>query len=147
MLLQPCNCMTLWTGDPEALLSMGFSRQEHWSGLPCYPQGIFPIQGLNLHLSCLGRQVLYHQWHQWMHSHDYPRKLPGFLDSLINRNLQEAWQEVYTSVYWASRCSGGQWERVAGALAHAHVCPGAALQQRMPVSFPSERPHILIPKG
>ena len=34
-------------------LSMGFSRQEYWSGLPCAPQGIFPTQGLKppiLHL-------------------------------------------------------------------------------------------------
>ena len=35
----------------EAPLSMGFSRQEYWSGLPCPPpQGIFPTQGSNLHL-------------------------------------------------------------------------------------------------
>ena len=26
---------TLWTVARQALLSMGFSRQEHWSGLPC----------------------------------------------------------------------------------------------------------------
>ena len=64
--------------------------------------------------------------------HDYPRKLPGFLDTLINSNLQEAWKEIYTRIYWDSCCSGGQWEQVAGALAHAHVFPGAALQQRVP---------------
>ena len=29
------------------LLSMGFSRQEYWSGLPCPSKGIFPTQGLN----------------------------------------------------------------------------------------------------
>ena len=28
---------TLWTIACEAPLSMGFSRQEHWSGLPCPP--------------------------------------------------------------------------------------------------------------
>ena len=28
---------TLWTVACQALLSMGFSRQEHWSGLPCPP--------------------------------------------------------------------------------------------------------------
>ena len=54
---------TLWTVSLQAPLSMGFSRQEHWSGLPCPPPGIFPTQGLNLHLtyvSCIGRWVLYH---------------------------------------------------------------------------------------
>ena len=30
---------TLWTIDHQAPLSMGFSRQEYWSGLPCPPPG------------------------------------------------------------------------------------------------------------
>ena len=30
---------TPWTVACQALLSMGFSRQEHWSGLPCPPPG------------------------------------------------------------------------------------------------------------
>ena len=34
---------TLWTVAYQALLSMGFSRQEYWSGLPCPPPGdLFP---------------------------------------------------------------------------------------------------------
>ena len=45
----------------RALLSMGFPRQESWSGLPFPSPGIFPTQGSNLHLLCLlhCRQVLY----------------------------------------------------------------------------------------
>ena len=31
----------------QASLSMGFSRQEHWSGLPCSSPGIFPTQEMN----------------------------------------------------------------------------------------------------
>ena len=34
--------MTLWTVAHQAPLSMGFSRQEYWSGLPCPPPGIEP---------------------------------------------------------------------------------------------------------
>ena len=30
-----CLFGTLWTAVHHALLSMGFSRQEYWSGLPC----------------------------------------------------------------------------------------------------------------
>ena len=41
---------TFWTVAHKALLSMGFSRQECWSGLLCLPPGIFPTEGLNLHL-------------------------------------------------------------------------------------------------
>ena len=33
---------TPWTVACQAPLSMGFSKQEYWSGLPCPPQGIFP---------------------------------------------------------------------------------------------------------
>ena len=34
----------------QASLSMGFSRQEYWNGLPCPPQKTFLTQGLNPHL-------------------------------------------------------------------------------------------------
>ena len=40
----------LWTVASQAPLSMGFSRQEYWSGLPFPFPGIFPTQGWNLHL-------------------------------------------------------------------------------------------------
>ena len=46
-------CVTPWTIARQAPLSMGFSRQEFWNGLPCPPPGIFPTQGSNpclLHL-------------------------------------------------------------------------------------------------
>ena len=44
---------------------MGFSRQEYWSGLPCPPPGDLPTPGIQpkSHVSCIGRQVLYHQRH------------------------------------------------------------------------------------
>ena len=35
-------CVTPWTVARQAPLSMGFSRQEHWSGLPCPPLGDLP---------------------------------------------------------------------------------------------------------
>ena len=36
---------TLWTVTCQAPLSMGFSRQEYWSGLPCPPPGDLPNSG------------------------------------------------------------------------------------------------------
>ena len=39
---------TLWTVAHQAPLSMGFSRQEYWSGLPCPPPGDLPDPGLKL---------------------------------------------------------------------------------------------------
>ena len=44
--------VTPWTVAHQAPLSMGFYRQEHRSGLPFPPLGIFLPQGLNLCLLC-----------------------------------------------------------------------------------------------
>ena len=38
-------CETLWTAACQAPQSMGFSRQEHWSGLLCPPPGDYPNPG------------------------------------------------------------------------------------------------------
>ena len=37
---------TLWTIALQAPPSMGFSRQEYWSGLPCPPPGDLPDPGI-----------------------------------------------------------------------------------------------------
>ena len=50
--------VTPWTVAHKAPLSMRFSRQEYWSGLPSLLLGIFPTQGLNSHL-LLFRWILY----------------------------------------------------------------------------------------
>ena len=38
--------VTLWTVAQQAPLSMGFSRQEYWNGLPCPPPGDLPNPGI-----------------------------------------------------------------------------------------------------
>ena len=43
---------TPWTVAHQAPLSMGFSRQEYWSGLPCPPPGDLPNPGLRTSVSC-----------------------------------------------------------------------------------------------
>ena len=43
------SCLTLsnpWTAAYQAPLSMGFSRQEYWSGLPCPPPEDLPNPGI-----------------------------------------------------------------------------------------------------
>ena len=37
---------TLWTVAQQVPLSMGFPRQECWSGLPCPPLGDLPNPGI-----------------------------------------------------------------------------------------------------
>ena len=54
---------TTWTGAHQALLSMGFSRQEYWGRCHFLLQEIFLTQGSNSGLlHC--RQTLYHVSHQ-----------------------------------------------------------------------------------
>ena len=38
--------VTLWTVARKTPLSMEFSRQEYWSGLPCSPSGDLPDPGI-----------------------------------------------------------------------------------------------------
>ena len=38
--------MTPWTTAHQAPLSMGFSRQEYWNGLPCPSPGELPDAGI-----------------------------------------------------------------------------------------------------
>ena len=45
----------------QAPLSMGFPREEYWSGLSCLSPGYIPNPGIKStsHVSCIGRYVLY----------------------------------------------------------------------------------------
>ena len=40
--LKKWKSLSPWTVAYQALLSIGFSRQEYWSVLPCPPRGVFP---------------------------------------------------------------------------------------------------------
>ena len=42
---QPLSCVQLWTVTHQALLFMGLSQQEYWSGLP-FPPGALPEPGI-----------------------------------------------------------------------------------------------------
>ena len=59
------NFATLWTVTHQAPLSMGFSRQEYWSGLSCPPPGDLPSPGIQPTslVSYIGRWILYHECH------------------------------------------------------------------------------------
>ena len=58
---------TPWTVAHQAPLSMGFSRQEYWSGLPCPPPGDLynpGIKSMSLAFHAMTRWVLHH-WATW----------------------------------------------------------------------------------
>ena len=60
-------CATLWTLARQAPLSMGFSRQEYWSGLPCPPPGDLPDPGIKLESPALQADSLpmSHEMNEW----------------------------------------------------------------------------------
>ena len=77
-----------WTVAFEAPLSMGFSKQEYWSGLPCPPPGFRPTD--RIHVSCISymdRHVLYH----WLHLG---------LDKKAIITIQEARIGTFLAVQW-----------------------------------------------
>ena len=47
------SCVTRWTVACQAPLSMGFPRQEHWSGLLFPPPGDLPNPGIEPRSSAL----------------------------------------------------------------------------------------------
>ena len=54
-----------WTAAHQAPLSLEFSGQDYWSGLPFSTPGDLPVPGIELlpHVSCvscIGKWVLYH---------------------------------------------------------------------------------------
>ena len=54
--------VTQWPVACQAPLSMGFSRQENWSGLPFPRPEDLPnpgIKPMSLDISCIGEQILY----------------------------------------------------------------------------------------
>ena len=55
--------VTLWTVPHQAPLSMGFSRQEYWSGLPGPPPGGLPDPGIKItsaFISCIAGRFFTH---------------------------------------------------------------------------------------
>ena len=71
-LLQSCLALSdPWTVAGQAPLSMGFSRHECWSGLPCPPPGDLPYPGIKL------TSLLY--WHAGF----LPLASPGKLKTTI----------------------------------------------------------------
>ena len=97
---------TLWTTAHQAPLSMGFSRQQYWSGLHVLLQGIFPTQGSNPHLLCL-----LHWWEDSQHHLGIPilkwfiNKYSALLISLTI--FAEICRRKYTDV-WIPRCYSGK---------------------------------------
>ena len=54
--LHLCSVATPWVVARQVPLSMGFSKQEYWTGSPCSPPGPLLIQGLTPRLLSLQKR-------------------------------------------------------------------------------------------
>ena len=85
---------------------MGFSRREHWSGLPCPPPGDLPDPGIKpgrvSYTFCICRRGLYH-WHHLGN--------PGCLCWFINYNKR---------THFCKRWHRGNWTWLHGNLCFIH---------------------------
>ena len=100
---------TPWTAARQAPLSMGFSRQEYWSGLPCPPPGDLTNPGSNPGLpQC--RQVLYHLGHQGRPY--WPHLSPSSSDPLLSGQAGS----------WPGQPSGGpEWRHSSVDCPHTYI--------------------------
>ena len=97
---------TPWTLASQVPLTMGFSRQEYWSGLPCPPPGIFSTQGLNPHLMHC-RQILYLlscRGSPWHIAVPYTFLLIGCFAVWIRCLIHEKFKWQGNSVCWRQAC-------------------------------------------
>ena len=79
LVTQSCQLFTTpWTVAHQVLLSMGFSRQPHWRGLPFLSPGYLPDLGIVLRSPTL-QQILYHLSH-----HERPTWISFPLSILIH---------------------------------------------------------------
>ena len=102
-MVKSCRCLVNpWTVARQAPLSMGFPRQEYWSGLPFSTPGDLPDPGIKPCVSCNGRQILYH-WATWE---------PKFSESNLNpkslEKLPSFWNKKYI-FYQFCLCSSFPW--------------------------------------
>ena len=104
---------TLWTVDRQAPLSMGFSRQEYWSGLPCPPPGDLPDPGIEptslispaLAGGCFSTSATWEAYIRLQFNS------VQFSHSVVSDSLQPHESQHATAYYWSKNISGTkQWE-------------------------------------
>ena len=87
-------CVTPWTAACQAPLSMEFSRQEYWSGLPCPPPGDLPT-----HVSYI---YLYWQQHGYRGHHGVLARRPTGAEAAASRAVTVSGLGVRSVLLWSN---------------------------------------------
>ena len=91
------SCLTLgtpWTATCQATLSMGFSRQEYWSGLPSPPPGDLPNPSIEPRSPTLEADSLPAESHQGRQSTDSMQTLPNY-----QWHFSQNWNNFFFNLY------------------------------------------------
>ena len=88
-----CLLAMLWTVAPQAPLSMGFTRQEYWSGLPCLLPGELPFPGIKptslMSPALKGRSFTTSITWEAQLMLSWPKSLCGFSHKMLGKELNE----------------------------------------------------------
>ena len=96
--------VTLWTEAHHSPLSLGISRQEYWSGLPCLPPGDLPYPGIetaSLNVSSISRRLLYCHCH--LGSPIYTLLCINIIKQVTNENLLYSTSNLLSTLWWPKR--------------------------------------------
>ena len=96
--------VTLWTVAHHSPLSLGISRQEYWSGLPCLPPGHLPYPGIetvSFNVSSISRQLLYCYRH--LGSPLYTLLCINIIKQATNKNLLFSTSNLLSTLWWPKR--------------------------------------------
>ena len=102
-----------WTVARQAPLSMGFFRQEHWSGLPFPSPGDIPDPGIESGSPALPRWILYHLSHQIFFFPECGTMKSDFLKSETSTCLQVSslnFTNIPQSASVPSRAANRAWD-------------------------------------
>ena len=83
---------TLWTIAHQAPPSMGFSRQEYWSGVPL-PSALLPYSFIKVLISCGEVQTLLHSFSELSWLLLFSTKILGFM-KILCKTLLRFWLEL-----------------------------------------------------
>ena len=104
-----CFMLVLSQVTHQASLTMGSPRKEYWSGLPYPLQGISLTQELNLHVSCIGRQIFYHWAATWEALIVHLMDISSSCNIDVLKSILYQWRFGFGSKFHTKFCFGRFW--------------------------------------